>query len=602
MQQLRRGILNGELWALKVLDSSGSKPPAFMLGDNLWLGSSALCEAAHSGLHLPISPFVEHKMNLSLLTEKPPYAVRYRVAYLEHNSPYQVDVVFAQVQPVIHLGLCVPLECSSEDLVRLLSVYLKSELFLSNDLHGLKPRVLRVKELGFKAFAYYDLLSFRLLAIFVVYTLLMSSCAYCLRYRQQSSNSGGTSVASRNQRNQQTNEEPTKLVEFILCYDLQLNCSTIFAWSDTSSKTFAFLNGGRVVSAFIATFFHTFILLNAIVSNPVQVFMYASNIGNMDVAMDVFFLISGFLQVFTFLQNRNRVDKIRKSSFIQSVLEVPRTLIHRYLRLAPLYYFMICVSHLTLHYLDNTTVFHTAGVLAEKSILTTLLVIYAKKPKFAKMSLLLLLTSSVAYQTLVALQLNFQISLETTFTHFTQLYMHPLVRIFPYLSGALTCWLYVEYKSELLSHKLLNNFFSHLILLLFAICTQAAPLGRGYSVRVESFIFALQRCCYTWSGCWTVLALANNHLSWYRRLLSLQVFQSAIHMSYALSLLNSLLIVCVFSVGNKVVFVEPIRMILLFIGLVVVLYLLCFPLTLLFEMPYRNISNLLNKRKVEKSA
>lgn len=312
MQQLRRGILNGELWALKglwkikniflheklfkykffaVLDSSGSKPPAFMVGDNLWLGSSALCEAAHTGLHLPVSRFVEHKMNLSLLTEKPPYAVRYRVAYLEHNSVHQVDVVFAQVQPVIHLGLCAPIECSSEDLVRLLSVYLKSELFHSNDLHGLKPRVLRVKELGFKAFAFYDLLHFKLLAIFVVYTLLMSSCAYCLRYRQQSTNSGGTSVASRNQRNQQTNEAPTKLVEFILCYDLQLNCSTIFAWSDTSSKTFAFLNGGRVVSALIATFFHTFILLNAIVSNPVQVFMYASNIGNMDVAMDVFFLI-----------------------------------------------------------------------------------------------------------------------------------------------------------------------------------------------------------------------------------------------------------------------------------------------------------------------
>lgn len=287
-------------------------------------------------------------------------------------------------------------------------------------------------------------------------------------------------------------------------------------------------------------------------------------------------------------------------------------------RLAPLYYFMLCVSYLTLQYINSTTVFHSSGYMAEKCehywwrnvlfihnlydskdiclmwtwylscemqygiTLIVLLVIYAKYiavnqlflyerskniifffryPKYAKFSVLLLLIASLAYQTIVGVNLNYQISLESTFSYFTQLYMNPFVRIFPYLCGALTCWLYLEYNARLQSCKLLTNFYSHLIHLLFMICANPAPLGRGYTVRVETFIFVLQRCCYTLSGCWTILALANNRISWYGRLLSAKIFQKAIHVSYALSLLNSVFIFGIFSAGSKLVFAVPIRMV-----------------------------------------
>ncbi|XP_039959711.1 O-acyltransferase like protein-like isoform X1 [Bactrocera tryoni] len=624
LQELRRGILERAFWALKVLDASGKQPPAFMLGDNLWLGSAELCEAARNGLNLDISRYVAHKMNMSLLTDKTPFDVDYRVIYATHNSSYQADVLYGQARQLLHIGLCVPSECNSQQLMQLVIAYFESEIFLNADLHVIKPRVLKVKTMALNAGDFYKMIAFKLVVVFVTYTLFMTLYAYYLRRRRLSSTNVQVQASS--------------FEDFVLCYDLQLNCSKILAPPDSATNTFAFLNGGRIESALIATFFHTFIMLKAIVSNPTQLFTYVSRMGNMEVAMDVFLLISGFLQTYSYLRNRSQLETIRRLNFSRSVLEIAKLTFHRFLRLAPLYYFMLCITYLMMKYNDSTTVFNVSGFVTENCehywwrnvlfihnlydhkdmclawtwfvsleiqyaiTLTVLLVIYAKHPTYAKISLLLLMISSLAYQTIVGLQVNFQISLETTFTYFTQFYAHPLVRIFPYLCGALTCWLYLEYNAQLQSFKLLTNFYCHLIHLVFIICMRPAPLGRGYLVWVETFIFILQRCLYTMSGCWSIIAAANNRLAWHRRFLSAKIFQKAIHVSYALSLLNSMVIICLFTAGSKLVFVEPIRMFVLYIGLIIILHILSFPLTVLFEMPYRNVSSLLTKRGLAKRA
>ncbi|XP_017486732.1 PREDICTED: uncharacterized protein LOC108375151 [Rhagoletis zephyria] len=646
MQTLRRGILKRETWALKVLDASGSKPPAFMFGDNFWLGNYELCEAAHKALDLDISRYVEHKMNLSLLSAVSPFNVTYRTVYLEHESPHQVDVMYGHFRPVLHIGLCVPNECNAQEVMQLLSAYLESDLFMDGDLYELKPRIVKAKTMMFNAKYYYKLASFQLLIGFSIYTLVMTFRASLLRSKE----CGKMKVVyatitdakdKKAEQNDQNSKEhirhtPTSLESFTLCYDIQLNWSKIFAASDSSTNTFAFLNGGRVISALIATYFHTFIILSAIASNATPLLRYLSNIGNMDVAMDVFLLVSGFLQVYTFLQNKTEIERIRQHSFTQSIMQIIKTVFHRFLRLAPLYYFMICASYLTFHYLDNTSVFNSAGVLAGKCehywwrnllfihnlfdyrdicliwtwhlscemqysiVLTVLLVTYTKQPQLAKILTLLLIIGSLTYQAIIGINLNYQISLEATFAHFTELYMHPLARIFPYLAGAITSWLYLEYNSKFSSRKIFNNFTSHLIYLVFTICTQAAPFGREHTVRVATFILVLQRCCYVLSGCWSIIAMANKHLDWYRRILSAKIFQKVIHISYALSLLNCLLILGVFSGDSKVVYAGPFRMTFLYIGLIIVLHIMSLPMTLFFEMPYRNISNFLKKRSSEK--
>lgn len=248
-----------------------------MLGANFWLGSGELCEAARSGLKLDISHYVTHIMNMSLLTEKAPFDVHYQVIYVAHNSSYQADVVYGQARLLLHIGLCVPSVCTSRELMQLVSAYFESETFLSGDLHALKPRVLNVKTMAFNAKDFYRLISFKLIVGFVIYTLLMTLYACYLRRKRLQ----GTDAQVKS----------TSFEDIVLCYDLQTNCSKILSPSNTASNTFAFLNGGRIVSALIATFFHTFIMLESIVSNPTQLFTYVSNIGNMEVAMDVFLLI-----------------------------------------------------------------------------------------------------------------------------------------------------------------------------------------------------------------------------------------------------------------------------------------------------------------------
>ncbi|XP_054732314.1 nose resistant to fluoxetine protein 6-like [Anastrepha obliqua] len=638
MQKLRRGILAREAWALKALDASGSKPPAFIFGDNFWLGNQELCEAARNGLNLDISRYIKHKMNVSLLAARSPLDVDYRVVFLDHDSPYQVDAVFGQYQPVLHIGLCVPQVCSTQEVMQLFNAYLESDLFVDNDLYELKPRVLHAKAIKLEGARYYKLIPFQLLAGFVICTLLLTFCAFRLRSRQTKMKNMIQKGENLQNSNENATASQTSLEAFIQCYDLQLNWSKIATVPDSSANQLSFLNGARIVSVLVSIYFHAFVLMHDLASNAAPLFAYTNNIGNVDVAMDVFLFLSGFLQAYSVLHKKKQIERIRQSSFIQNIKEIVKIVSRRYLRLAPLYYVMICASYLTLQYLDNTRGFYLTGVMAEKCehywwrnvlfihnlfehremclvwtwylscemqysiVLTILLTIHAKKPRFTKMSVLMIIIGSLIYQTIMSIHLNYQISLETTFTHFKTVYMHPLSRIFPYLTGATASWLLLEYNSQLRSTKLLNNFSSHLISLVFSICARPAPFGRVHTVRMATFILILQRCGYSLGFCGMLLAMANKRLSWYCRILNANIFQKATHFAYALSMLNSLLLIFVYIYGGKLAYQGALGVNVLYIGLVVVVYVLSVPVTLFFEIPYRNISSLLTKRGLEKTS
>jgi len=97
---LMNGFIKEEKWALKIIDSWGTKPPAGILeGAHLWLGSYDEC--LHS-LYLPT--------NRSYAIQ--PYSTRY--CTISSQNKDDDNSVMIQ-KPTLIIGLCLPKSCHSND-------------------------------------------------------------------------------------------------------------------------------------------------------------------------------------------------------------------------------------------------------------------------------------------------------------------------------------------------------------------------------------------------------------------------------------------------------------------------------------------------------
>jgi hypothetical protein len=96
---LTNGIVKQEKWALKMIDSWGTKPPTGILeGSHLWLGSYDEC--LHS-LYLPSNR--SHAIQ--------PYSTRY-CTMSGHNNDDDLPIL---QKPSLIVGLCLPASCQSDD-------------------------------------------------------------------------------------------------------------------------------------------------------------------------------------------------------------------------------------------------------------------------------------------------------------------------------------------------------------------------------------------------------------------------------------------------------------------------------------------------------
>lgn len=110
-----------------VLDASGDYQPGFMLGNNHWLGSRALCEnvAARKALHINYSEGFERSMARDLLSATSPFPVHYAVMHVKHRSPLQFEVKLMS-EMVLHIGLCVPSSCSAKEVAALTATHFRT--------------------------------------------------------------------------------------------------------------------------------------------------------------------------------------------------------------------------------------------------------------------------------------------------------------------------------------------------------------------------------------------------------------------------------------------------------------------------------------------
>lgn len=175
-----------------ALDSSAMPEPGFVLGQNFWLGSIKGCASVQKPPPLTISNRFQRFMHSDLLTATAPFKIDYRMVYAEHRSPLQIQVEFVlekivnifafnyfwkerrnnipltfhsmrfYLQKILHIGLCVPVSCSNDQISNLTQEYFDEEFLDTQIINDYQPNVLEVKDLH-PSVNYMEKTSFRLL-------------------------------------------------------------------------------------------------------------------------------------------------------------------------------------------------------------------------------------------------------------------------------------------------------------------------------------------------------------------------------------------------------------------------------------------------------
>lgn len=223
----------------------------------------------------------------------------YRVIYLRHNSPWQVELKLMSEQ-IIHIGLCLPSSCKSSEIQQLTSDYMAGS-FRDSDIFEMQPEVLYVKDLKLRD-VFYDRLSFKLVVGFVLVTCAFMLCAQQLSVAKQLPADGhvdGAGLAP-------VESEIWRALHFLLkwrpvqsfvsCYDVANNWRRIVATRENRSTEIPLLNGLRSVCAVGILIFHVMWFMYFTVHNKATLLAYGEQIffqyiSSAPLLVDVFFTI-----------------------------------------------------------------------------------------------------------------------------------------------------------------------------------------------------------------------------------------------------------------------------------------------------------------------
>ncbi|XP_017048030.1 O-acyltransferase like protein [Drosophila ficusphila] len=295
-------------WALKALDASGEGFSNFMMGQNSWLGSRFTCGAVHQPVLQDMTAGSRH-----LLRDVSPFAFDYVVAYIESNSPWQLQVSFRR-RPLLHVGLCLPRSCDVPEVERLVRRSLAAgSTFRSWEMdaqlaYAKKPQL---EPHFFQSGAV------RLFALVAGGTLLLTAAA-----------SIGLGRHSR----------------ILACFDVTSNWQ--LAWQPASpGQENRVINGLRVITAFALIGFHVVWYKYASVDPSGEML---SKAGSMFIRhsywpsmVEIFFVVSGYLTVQNFLKDEQRQQEIAGDGVHGNGRRLLGQFVHRYCRLAPLQFVVI---------------------------------------------------------------------------------------------------------------------------------------------------------------------------------------------------------------------------------------------------------------------
>lgn len=88
-------------------------------------------------------------MKENLVEELAPFTMEYRSIHARHESSWQVEVKFLN-ERTLNIGLCLPKECSNNEIGYLASKYFDGHTLLSQQMYEYNVTIMEVKDLNLK--------------------------------------------------------------------------------------------------------------------------------------------------------------------------------------------------------------------------------------------------------------------------------------------------------------------------------------------------------------------------------------------------------------------------------------------------------------------
>ncbi|XP_016972375.1 nose resistant to fluoxetine protein 6 [Drosophila rhopaloa] len=637
LKQVQRGILSKQPWAMKVLDASGTKPSGFVFGQNYWLGSREACRGVQNPVGITLSRNYERVMHYSILTQSAPFGMDYRVIYLKHRSPWQVEIKVMSEQ-VLHIGLCLPSSCRSEEVKQLARDYVAGGSFAEDDIFDIQPEVLYMKDLKLSE-RFFQRLTFRLVVAAILVTGALTLCAQQLRVakRGDEPDTGLAPVESEIWQAMDFILKWQPLQNFASCFDVANNWGKISAMRTNQPGEIPIMNGLRSVCAILILVFHVMWYMYFTVHNKTELISYAETVffqyvSTAPLLVDVFFTISGFLQTYNFLRNTKQLEAVRRNGLWGNVKLFGKLLFHRYLRLGPLYLVVMGSVDLAFAYIGDVSVFHINERFDElctqhwwRNLLfiqnlfdhremcanwswslacdmqffllaNIVLFIYARHPKVGKVLTVSGLLATIIWSYGIGISTKFEFSFDSTYATGTQIYTSPFVRVLPYIVGSIVAWGFLEQRFQMEMSERRTRRMWHLSLQVFVGCIYSTvKRDLGYLITIS--LFVLGRGLFSLTVCWMIVGSASGSGVWWSRLLEAKCFQHLNRLSYAIYLLNPLVIALVYSLASTSSAVDPFLLTVICCGFTMIVYLASIAFSLAFEVPYGNLSSLLLRGK-----
>lgn len=187
-------------------------------------------------------------------------------------------------------------------------------------------------------------------------------------------------------------------------------------------------------------------------------------------------------------------------------------------------------------------------------------------PKLSKALVVSVLLASTAWSYSIGLSIKFQLSFDAAFATGTEIYTSPFVRILPYILGAFTAWLMLEkralltqllgYVVGLIDLQRLERYVWHFALFVFFACIYST-IKRDLGSLLAISLFVLGRLFFSLSVCWMIAGSADGRGVWWSRLLEAKGFQHLSRLSYAIYLLNPLVIAFFYGLTSASTHADP---------------------------------------------
>ncbi|KAH8276110.1 hypothetical protein KR044_009145, partial [Drosophila immigrans] len=432
-------------------------------------------------------------------------------------------------------------------------------------------------------------------------------------------------------------EQPIALhQQLLLCFALQTNAKAILNIDKTKESNTSCLHGLRVFSVLWTMMVHTYLQMFAIGENKFErviterSFWYQI-IGNATFSVDSFFFISGLLVTLLYVK-QDRKHPTESCSFVRhSCVETAMMLLYRFLRLTPVYLFVVLFNDFAVRQGLDSSVFqpakiehNTCRIYWWRNILyinnffpqhemcmmwswymandmqfyvmgSLLLALSRKYFKAVALALVVFLISSWSIAGVVSLQHHYTHKVALPFESFDFLYDKPWQRVGPYIVGMFTGYALYKVKTPPTISRRLNLSLWSLslgILLLVVLGVwdgELSAVNTAFYVGVGHTAFGCGLVWIVMSCCWGLAPMVN-------AILSYRVLWPLSRLTYCAYLIHPIIMFICSSHMSGTVHLNNPMILTTFLGNAVVSFGSAFVISALFEAPVIRILKICFKK------